>query len=139
MSRPSDPGGSPPPELHLPSDFPGLTGDDGGGPYIEHSRVKSIVSSLRENLGSLRGAAPSGMSATWSGAGTVNEVSYRGNVGPAETGKWEAATAFGDNLTQAHTVFNDSYGVLVDNVEKWVDAVEKAIVNYEKFQRDSSA
>lgn len=137
MSRPAD-NGSPPPELQLPDDFPGL-GGGGDDPYIDHTEVKAIISALRGSLGSLRGTPMPNMSATWTGPGTINEVSYLGNIGSQETGKWEAATAFGDNLTQAYTVFHGSYEQLLDHVDKWVDAVERAILNYEKFHQDSSA
>jgi hypothetical protein len=131
--------GSPPPKLELPKSFPGLDGGDGSGPFVRHQAVKDAISGLRDDLTRLRGTAPPNMSATWSGAGTSNEVSWRGNVGRQEAGKWEAADAFGGNIQQAHTVFGPSYQQLLEYVEKWADAVEQAIVNYEKGQRDSSA
>ncbi|GAB2916240.1 hypothetical protein ACFMQL_18880 [Nonomuraea fastidiosa] len=136
--RPVDDGGSPVPELELAKDFPGIE-DDGRGPYVDHTEVRKVVSRLREQLGALRGNAPANMSATWSGPGTIGEVSGLGNVGPAETGSWEVASSFGYNTEQAYKVFGGSYGQLIDYVEKWADAVERAIANYEKGHADSSA
>ncbi|RVX47348.1 hypothetical protein EDD27_10278 [Nonomuraea polychroma] len=138
MSRPPE-SGSPPPELELPSGFPGLGEDDGGGPFIDHQEVKSVISALRESLGALRGETMPNMSATWTGPGTVNEVSYLGNVGPQEAGQWEAASAFGNNIHFAYGAFDNSYALLIEHVEKWANAVEKAIANYERFHQDSSA
>ncbi|AQZ66689.1 unnamed protein product [[Actinomadura] parvosata subsp. kistnae] len=139
MSRPAD-NGSPAPELELPANFPGL-GDDAatGGPYVDHTELRRVVGRLRTKLDSLRGNAPASMSATYSGPGTIGEVAGMGNVGPQETGQWEVASSFGANTEQAYTVLDPSYGKLLDHVEQWVDAVEKAIANYERFHQDSSA
>ncbi|MET8861475.1 hypothetical protein ABZW11_00830 [Nonomuraea sp. NPDC004580] len=135
--RPAE-NGSPVPELELAKDFPGLE-DDGRGPYIDHSEVRAVVSRLREQLGSLYGNQPANMSATWSGPGTVGEVAGLGNVGPGETGPWEVASSFGYNTARAYEVFGDSYTKLIDYVEKWAEAVERAVANYEKGHADSSA
>ena len=140
MSRPDDSGtGTPLPELELAKDFPGLGGDSGQGPDIDHTGVREVISRLREELGTLRGSAPASMSATWSGPGTVAEVAGTTNVGPGETGKWEVARYFGANTAQAYEVFGTSYYELLDHVEKWAAAVEKAVSNYEKGHADSSA
>ncbi|GAA3242617.1 hypothetical protein [Nonomuraea helvata] len=143
MSLPVDRGGSPPPDLKLAPNFPGLTGDDGGGPYVDHHEVRAIVSRVRKQVQGLLtdpGARPSpSMSATYSGPGTVGEVAGMGGVGPDETGKWEVADYFGQNISRAYDVFGGSYSELVTYVEKWADAVEKAIDNYEKGHADSSA
>jgi hypothetical protein len=140
MSRPDDSGmGTPVPELDLPKNFPGLGGDDGQGPDIDHAGVREVISRLRKELGTLRGSAPASMSATWSGPGTVAEVAGTGNIGSQETGKWEVARFFGGNTAQAYEVFGGSYYELLDHVEKWADAVEKAVNNYEKGHADSSA
>jgi hypothetical protein len=139
MSRPVD-RGSPVPELELTKNFPGLDGNGSDdGPYVEHTRVREIIGQLGRDLESLRGSAPASMSATWSGPGTVGEVAGLGNVGPGETGQWEVAQSFGSNTEQAYTVFGGAYGSLIDHVEKWVAGVERAVANYEKSHRDSSA
>ncbi|MGN9836761.1 hypothetical protein ACTMTI_01430 [Nonomuraea sp. H19] len=140
MSRAPE-GGSPPPELELAKDFPGLGEDDGRGPYVDHAAVRDVISRLRKNLGGVyvQGTPQASMSATWSGPGTVGEVQGLGNVGPEATGKWEVASNFGANFEQAYKAFGESYSQLVDHIEKWADAVERAIVNYEKGQKDSSA
>ncbi|MEU6713223.1 hypothetical protein ABZ897_17205 [Nonomuraea sp. NPDC046802] len=131
--------GTPPPELELPRDFPGLDGDDGGGPSVDHGEVRRAIRELRAGITALRGSTLPGMSATWTGPGTVNEVSYRGNVGREQAGSWEAADAFGGNIEQAYAVFGPSYERLMEYVEDWADAVEQAIFNYEKGQQYSSA
>jgi hypothetical protein len=138
MSRPAD-GGTPPPELELPTDFPGLGEDEGGGPFIDHHEVRNVIKALRTSLGALRGETVPNMSATWTGPGTVNQVSYEGNVGPEEAGQWEAASAFGNNIHFAYNAFDPSYALLIEHVEKWANAVEQAIANYERFHQDSSA
>ncbi|GLX04204.1 hypothetical protein [Microbispora sp. NBRC 16548] len=135
-------GGSPPPKLRLPEGWPGLDGSpDGaaGGPYIEHTRVLQVLKGLREELGSLRGRAPASMSATWSGPGTAGEVQGLTNVGPAEAGPWDAAKYFGLNAEQAHEVLSGKYQLLIDRVEALVTAVERAVANYEKGHKSSSA
>ncbi|MFG2077424.1 hypothetical protein SAMN05421874_106100 [Nonomuraea maritima] len=131
--------GSPPPELALAPDFPGLGEDDGRGPYVDHGELRAVVKRLRKHLGTLRGNPQPSMSATWSGPGTVGEVAGLGNVGPAETGAWEVASSFGYNTKQAYEVFGDSYYRLLEQAERWADAVEQAISNYEKGHIDSSA
>jgi hypothetical protein len=131
-------GGSPPPKLRMPESWPGLD----GGPadvYIDHTRVRQILKGLRDELGTLRGRAPASMSATWSGPGTAGEVQGLTNVGPAETGPWEAAKYFGLNAEQAHEVLSDKYQLLIDRIEAMVSAVEQAVVNYEKGHTSSSA
>lgn len=141
MSLPAD-NGSPPPKLRPPEDWPGLDGSpDGapGGPYIEHTRVRQILKGLRDELGSLRGRAPASMSATWSGPGTVGEVSGLTNVGPEQTGPWETAKYFGLNAEQAYEVLTGKYQLLIDRVEAMVSAVEQAVANYEKGHKSSSA
>ncbi|WP_043620950.1 hypothetical protein [Nonomuraea candida] len=138
MSRPADNGASAPPGLELPRDFPGLGDDDGRGPYVDHTELRRVVGRLRTALESLRGSAPASMSATWSGPGTVGEVSGLGNLAPEAAGKWEVASGFGYNISHAGEVFGGSYGQLLEYAEKWADAVEKAITNYETFHRDSS-
>ncbi|MEV0380010.1 hypothetical protein [Nonomuraea sp. NPDC050643] len=127
-----------PPGLTLAKDFPGL-GAGGQGPYVDHVAVRDAVSRLRKNLGSVYGNPQPSMSATWSGPGTIGEVQGLGNVGPEATGKWEVASNFGANFEQAYKAFGDSYSQLLDYVEKWAEAVEQAIVNYEKGHKDSSA
>ncbi|MGI5161056.1 hypothetical protein [Microbispora sp. CA-102843] len=130
--------GSPPPKLRLPESWPGL----GGGPdelYIDHTRVRQVLKGLREELGTLRGRAPASMSATWSGPGTAGEVQGLTNVGPSETGPWETAKYFGLNAEQAHEVLGGKYQLLIDRIEAMVNAVEQAVVNYEKGHTSSSA
>lgn len=140
MMRPDDEkAGTPVPELELAKNFPGLDGDNGQGPDIDHAGVRAVLSRLREELGTLRGSAPPSMSASWSGPGTVAEVAGTGNVGPQQTGKWEVASSFGANTAQAYEVFGSSYYELLEHVEKWADAVEKVVSNYEKGHADSSA
>ncbi|MEV4353360.1 hypothetical protein ACWEPL_44545 [Nonomuraea sp. NPDC004186] len=137
MSVPKD-NDSPPPGLELAKDFPGLSGN-GGGQYADHEGIRDVVSRLRKNLGSVHGNPQPSMSATWSGPGTIGEVQGLGNVGPEATGKWEVASNFGANFESAYKVFGESYSQLIDYVEKWAEAVERAVSNYEKGQRDSSA
>ncbi|MBE1590219.1 hypothetical protein ACFPOI_04225 [Nonomuraea angiospora] len=137
MSVPKD-NDSPVPGLELAKDFPGLGGNS-GGQYADHEGIRDVVSRLRKNLGSVHGNPQPSMSATWSGPGTISEVEGLGNVGPESTGTWEVASNFGANFETAYKVFGESYSQLVDYVEKWADAVEQAVSNYEKGHRDSSA
>ncbi|MFC4115559.1 hypothetical protein [Nonomuraea zeae] len=139
MSRPPADEGSPPPELELARNFPGLGDDDGRGPYVDHEGVREVIRRLRRRLGALSGQAPASMSATWSGPGTVANVAGLGNVGPTSTGSWEVASNFGLNVENAYEVFGPSYSKLQEQADKWAEAVEQAIVNYEKGHKDSSA
>lgn len=136
MSYPGD-GGSPP-KLRMPDDWPGL-GEGSGDVYIDHTRVRQILKGLRDELGTLRGRAPANMSATWSGPGTAGEVQGLTNVGPAQTGPWEAAKCFGLNAEQAHKVLSGKYQLLIDRIDAMVSAVEQAVANYEKGHKSSSA
>jgi hypothetical protein len=125
--------------LELARNFPGLGDDDGRGPYVDHKGVRDVIGRLRENLGALSGNPLPNMSATYSGPGTVPNVAGLAMVGPESSGSWEVASAFGLNVENAYEVFVDSYVKLQEQAEKWADAVEQAIVNYEKGHQDSSA
>lgn len=132
--------GSPPPELELRKDWPGL--DEAGrraGPDVDHTQIRKIAQALRSELAALKGGAPASMSATWSGPGTLGEISGLGNVGPAETGTWETADYFGQNVAQGYTVLNGKYQAFAEQYEALVVAIEKAVENYEKGHDASSA
>lgn len=130
---------SPEPQgVELPADWPGLDSDT-GGPYIDHTRVREIIGTLREELSTLRGQAPAGMSATWSGPGTLPEVQGLSRVGVKETGAWGAAMFFGINATKGSTSLSTTYESLVDRIDAMITAVEKAVTNYEEGQTRSSA
>ena len=58
---------------------------------------------------------------------------------PAETGTWETADYFGQNVTQAYTVLNGKYQAFAEQYEALVVAIEKAVENYEKGHDASSA
>ncbi|MFI6293148.1 hypothetical protein ACIBEJ_16280 [Nonomuraea sp. NPDC050790] len=133
--RPAD-GGSPPPSLELAPNWPGLDGyGDHDGPHIDHVRVKQILKVLREDLGALRAKA----GAISAGGGTPADLKSAGKVGPAQIGTWETANYFGQNAEQAYEVLSGKYLMLIDHVEKLVAGIEKAVLNYEKGHRDSSA
>ncbi|WP_433437712.1 hypothetical protein [Nonomuraea sp. CA-141351] len=125
--------------LKLAKDFPGLGEGDNRGPYVDHTAVREVLSQLRKDLGGVHGNPQPSMSATWSGPGTLGEVQGIGNVGPEATGTWEVASNFGGNFESAYKVFGESYSQLVDYIEEWASAVERAIANYEKGHTDSSA
>ncbi|WP_049570651.1 hypothetical protein [Nonomuraea sp. SBT364] len=134
----SDPDGGQSTSLELAPNFPGLEAD-GRGPYVDHQGVRSALSRLRRQLETLRGSAPAGMSATWSGPGTIGQVAGLSNVGSSETGPWQVASGFGENTATAYTVFNGSYSDFLDCIEQWAAAIEKAIDNYERGHAASSA
>ncbi|SDQ42848.1 hypothetical protein [Thermostaphylospora chromogena] len=122
----------------LPADWPGLDGDT-GGPHIDHTRVREILGTLRQELSTLRGQAPANMSATWSGPGTLPEVQGLSRVGTRETGSWGAAQYFGLNATQGSTSLSSTYQSLIERIDAMITAVEQAVTNYEEGQTRSRA
>ncbi|MFF5212403.1 hypothetical protein [Streptosporangium sp. NPDC000396] len=142
MTRQDDFAGPPPPELELAKNWPGLDGTDegsGSGPELNHTRIRQIFQALRDDLQALQGKSPGSMSATWSGPGTLGEVSGLGNVGPSDTGKWQVADYYGQSVEQGYTVLSGKQQMLFDGCEALITALEKAVTNYEKGHDASSA
>jgi hypothetical protein len=124
-------------DLALPESWPGL--DPGADISIDHTRVRSILRGLRDDLGALKGQAPASGSATWSGPGTAPNVEGTARVGPAETGSWATASAFGSNVEQAYVVLSGTYLELIDRIDDMIAAVELAVTNYERAHAASRA
>ncbi|GAA2391712.1 hypothetical protein [Nonomuraea africana] len=132
-----DVGGTPPPEVELTPNWEGL--DPDVERYLEHDSVRDAARGLRKELSDFEGAAPGGGSATWTGTGTFTQFEVLGNVGPRETGAWETATYFGENIAQAYEVMFTKYKELVGRIEVLGIAIEKAVDNTDQGHKDSSA
>lgn len=137
MSR-NDDFGSPPPELKLKEDWPGLNPE--AEFYVDHNAVRTAARDLRKELTFLKGDTPSGgVSAAQTGTGTANDVQVVANVGGAQTGTWETADYFGQNVAKGYEVLYGRYTQLIDRIEKMSTALEKVVGNTDKGETASGA
>lgn len=107
--------------------------------YLEHEPVRQVGRDLRKELAGFEGQAPAGGSATWSGPGTFTQFGVLGNVGPKQTGAWETATLFGENVAKGYEVMFAKYKELIGKFEEMGVAIEKAVDNTDQGHKDSSA
>ncbi|MEU4326317.1 hypothetical protein [Nonomuraea dietziae] len=128
--------GSPPPKVELTPKWDGL--DPDAEVYLDHDSVRAAGRGLRKEL-DFEGAAPANGSATWTGTGTFTQFGILGKVGPRETGAWETATYFGENIAQGYEVMFAKYKELVGKIEAMGIAIEKAVDNTDQGHKDSSA
>lgn len=123
MGRPADNGST---GFQLDSSWPGL--DSGKKLEIEKDEVKKILKILRDDYESYN-----------SGSGTLNELQSKGNITTAQLGNYPAAMSLQASTQKAYLQLNQTYNAFLSSYEAVINALEKAVGNYEDMEHNNTA
>ncbi|MDL4772855.1 MULTISPECIES: hypothetical protein [Thermomonosporaceae] len=110
----------------LDPSWPGLA--SGKELDIDKDDVKKILKILRDDY-----------EAYSDGSGTLNDIQSNGNITTAQLGDYPAAQSLQASTSAAYSNLNTQYNSFLTSYKSVIDALEKAVENYEDMETNNTA